>query len=295
MRAGGLEEGGSTLTQQLARTLFLTASRGDWTRKGKEAVLALMIEQRLSKPQILEFYLNRIYLGGNVYGVEAMSQNVFGKSAFDLTLPEAAFIAGLIRMPSALWPWSHYDRAVERSHVVLARMREEGLITAQAEQQARAAPPRILADPGLNRGAAGYAQDYLRQQFKAAFEDDNPPDWKVRTTFVPALQREAERAVTQGLAKFRQAGLQAALVVIDPQTGDVLAMVGRARLPAHAVQPRDWREASAGLGVQAISSTRPRSKAACPPFRRSPTSAACACPATTSGKSRMRARTHATR
>jgi 1A family penicillin-binding protein len=226
LRAGGLEEGGSTLTQQLARTLFLTASRGDWMRKGKEAVLALMIEQRLSKTQILELYLNRIYLGGNVYGVEAMSQNVFGRSAIDLTLPEAAFIAGLIRMPSALWPWSHYDRAVQRSHVVLARMRAEGFITAQAEQQARAAPPRILADPGLNRGASGYAQDYLRQQFKAEFEDDNPPDWKVRTTFVPALQTEAERAVTQGLAKFRQAGLQAALVAIDPHTGDVLAMVG---------------------------------------------------------------------
>ena len=105
VRAGGLEEGGSTLTQQLARTLFLTASRGDWLRKGKEAVIALMIEQRLTKTQILELYLNRIYLGGNVYGVEAMSQNVFGKSAFELTLPEAAFIAGLIRMPSALWPW----------------------------------------------------------------------------------------------------------------------------------------------------------------------------------------------
>ena len=132
-----LEEGGSTLTQQLARTLFLTGSR-DWMRKGKEAVLALMIEQRLTKPQILELYLNRIYLGGNVYGVEAMSQNVFGKSAADLTLSESAFIAGLIRMPSALWPWSHYDRAVQRSHVVLARMREEGFITPQAEQQARA-------------------------------------------------------------------------------------------------------------------------------------------------------------
>ena len=170
VRAGGLEEGGSTLTQQLARTLFLTASRGDWLRKGKEAVLALMIEQRLTKPQILELYLNRIYLGGNVYGVEAMSQNVFGKSAFDLTLSESAFIAGLIRMPSALWPWSHYDRAVQRSHVVLARMREEGFITPQAEQQARATPPRILPDPGLNRGASGYAQDYLRQQFKAEFE-----------------------------------------------------------------------------------------------------------------------------
>jgi 1A family penicillin-binding protein len=226
VRSRELEEGGSTLTQQLARTLFLSASRGDWLRKGKEAVLAVMIEQRLSKQQILELYLNRIYLGGNVYGVEAMSQNVFGKSASDLTLPEAAFIAGLIRMPSALWPWSHYDRALERSHVVLTRMREERFITAQAEKQARAEPPKILRDPGLNRGAAGYAQDYLRQQFKAAFEDDNPPDWKVRTTFIPALQREAERAVSQGLAKFRQSGLQAALVAIDPHTGDVLALVG---------------------------------------------------------------------
>jgi 1A family penicillin-binding protein len=226
VRAGGLEEGGSTLTQQLARTLFLTASRGDWMRKGKEAVLALMIEQRLSKQQILELYLNRIYLGGNIYGVEAMSQNVFGKSAADLSLSEAAFIAGLIRMPSLLWPWSHYDRAVQRSHIVLARMRAEGFITAQAEQQARATPPRILRNPGLNRGAAGYAQDYLRQQFKAEFENDNPPDWKVYTTFVPVLQREAERAVSQGLAKFRQSGLQAALVAIDPHTGDVLALVG---------------------------------------------------------------------
>jgi 1A family penicillin-binding protein len=226
IRAGGLEEGGSTLTQQLARTLFLTASRGDWLRKGKEAVLALMIERRLSKPQILELYLNRIYLGGNVYGVEAMSLNVFGKSAADLSLPEAAFIAGLIRMPSALWPWSHYDRAVQRSHVVLARMRLEVFITPEAEQQARAAPPRVLDHPGLNRGTAGYAQDYLRQQFKAEFADDNPPDWKVRTTFVPELQREAERAVSQGLTRFRRAGLQAALVAIDPHTGDVLAMVG---------------------------------------------------------------------
>ena len=225
VRAGGIEEGGSTLTQQLARTLFLSASR-DFTRKGKEIILALMIEQRLSKTQILELYLNRIYLGGAVYGVEAMSRNVFGKPAADLTLSEAAFIAGLIRMPSALWPWSHYDRALRRSHVVLARMRAERLITPEAEQQARATPPRILPEPGLTRNASGYAEDYLRQQFRAAFDDDNPPDWKVRTTFIPAVQREAERAISEGLRRFRQAGLQAALVALDPQTGDVLALVG---------------------------------------------------------------------
>jgi penicillin-binding protein 1A len=225
VRAGGISEGGSTLTQQLARTLFLSSSR-DFTRKAKEVVIAVMMERRLSKAQILELYLNRIYLGGNVYGVEAMSQNVFGKSAADLSLSESAFIAGLIRMPSNLWPWGHYDRALQRSRVVLNRMREEGMITADAEKAATAAAPKILPNPGLARGAAGYAEDYLRQQFRAAFDDDNPPDWKVQTSLSPAIQRQAERAVIDGLARFSNSGLQAALVAMDPQTGDVLAMVG---------------------------------------------------------------------
>lgn len=225
IRAGGIEEGGSTLTQQLARTLFLSSSR-DFTRKAKEMVLAVMIERRLSKSQILELYLNRIYLGGNVYGVEAMSQNVFGKSAADLSLEESAFIAGLVRRPSALWPWAHFDRAVQRSHVVLTRMREERMISAEAERVAQAATPRILAEPGLRRGTAGYAQDYLRQQFRNEFDADNPPDWKVVTSFIPAAQKAAERAVTDGLRRFRTPGLQAALVALNPETGDVLALVG---------------------------------------------------------------------
>jgi membrane carboxypeptidase/penicillin-binding protein len=125
-----------------------------------------------------------------------------------------------------LWPWSHYDRALQRSRVVLARMREEGLITPQAEKAALGMPPKILAQPGLDRGAAGYAQDYLRQQFRAAFNDDNPPSWKVMTSFSPTMQRAAESAVTTGLARFRNSSLQAALVAIDPETGNVLAMVG---------------------------------------------------------------------
>ncbi len=266
IRARRLEEGGSTLTQQLARTLFLSGSR-DFMRKGKEAILALMIERRLSKTQILELYLNRIYLGGAVYGVEAMSQNVFGKPAAELKLSESAFIAGLIQRPSALWPWSHYDRALRRSHLVLARMRQERFITPEAEEQARRTPPRILPYPGLTRGTAGYAQDYLRQEFRTAFDDDNPPDWKVRTTFVPAMQKEAERAVWEGLAKFRQAGLQAALIAIDPETGDVLALVGgrdfgrtpfnRAtnarRQPGSAFKPFVFAAALAG-GMSPISS-----------------------------------------
>jgi 1A family penicillin-binding protein len=225
LRAGGIEEGGSTLTQQLARTLFLSSQR-NFSRKLKEMVLAMMIERRLAKPQILELYLNRIYLGGSVYGVEAMSRNVFGKGAADLNLAESAFIAGLIRMPSSLSPWSHYDRALERSHVVLQRMREQHFIAPEAERAALAAAPRILPQPGLAAGAAGYAEDYLRRQFKAEFGDDNPPDWKVETTFLPSVQKEAERAVTTGLQRFRAAQLEAALVAIDPQTGDVLALVG---------------------------------------------------------------------
>ena len=225
VRAGGISEGGSTLTQQLARTLFLSSSR-DFTRKAKEIVIAVMMERRLTKQQILELYLNRIYLGGSVYGVEAMSQNVFGKSAAELNLSESAFIAGLIQMPSNFWPWWHYDRALQRRHVVLSRMRQEGMITADAEKMASAASPKILAQPGLNRGAAGYAQDYLRQEFRAEFADDNPPDWKVQTTLSPPIQREAERAVSEGLGRFRNNGLQAALVALDPQTGDVLALVG---------------------------------------------------------------------
>ena len=225
LRARGIEEGASTLTQQLARTIFLTNQR-KFGRKFKEMVLALMIERRLDKPKILELYLNRIFLGGSVYGVEAMSRNVFGKNAADLTLPEAAFIAGLIQSPSNSWPWSHYDHALQRSHVVLSRMREQKYITADMEQAADAAPPKILPSPGLTAGAAGYAEEYLRQQFKAEFGDDNPPDWKVQTTFLPEVQREAERAVTMGLQRLHSPQLQAALVALDPQTGDVLALVG---------------------------------------------------------------------
>jgi membrane carboxypeptidase/penicillin-binding protein len=166
-----------------------------------------------------------------------------------------------------LWPWSHYDRALRRSHLVLARMRQEKFITPEAEEQARRTPPRILPYPGLTRGTAGYAQDYLRQEFRTAFDDDNPPDWKVRTTFVPAMQKEAERAVSEGLAKFRQGGLQAALVAIDPETGDVLALVGgrdfgrtpfnRAtnarRQPGSAFKPFVFAAALAG-GMSPISS-----------------------------------------
>src|SRR5207248_1622022 len=159
-------EGGSTLTQQLARTLFLSNKRTP-ARKAQEAVIALLLEQELSKKQILELYLNRIYLSGGVYGVETMAQNMFGKPASRLSLPEAAMIAGLIRAPSALSPWSNYDGAIERRAVVLQRMREEGFITAAQETAAAPVRPRLRPFPGATEARHGYAKEFLRQQGSA--------------------------------------------------------------------------------------------------------------------------------
>jgi len=156
-------EGGSTLTQQLARTLFLSNKRTP-ARKAQEAVIALLLEQELSKNQILELYLNRVYLSGGVYGVETMSQNLFGKPASGLSLPEAAMIAGLIRAPSALSPWTNYDGALERRRVVLQRMREEGYITAAQEKSADVVRPRIRPYPGATEARYGYAKDQARQE-----------------------------------------------------------------------------------------------------------------------------------
>ena len=138
----GTVKGGGPITQQLARTLFLS-NRPSYLRKGREAVLSLLIEAQLSKEQILELYLNRIYLSAGVYGVEAMSQRVFGKPARALSIAESALIAGLARAPATLSPWSNLDGAVARSHVVLARMRDAGFITdGGGEERSRRTPPR---------------------------------------------------------------------------------------------------------------------------------------------------------
>jgi len=233
VRRGARSEGGSTLTQQLARTLYLSNVR-TYGRKAKEAAISVMIEAQLTKPQILELYLNRVYLSAGVYGVDAMAEHLYRKPARAVTLPEAALIAGLIRAPSALSPWSNFDGALERSRLVLAQMRAQGFITAEQEASARAARPRIYPFRGPNDTRAAWAKEFLRQQFRAEFGGDHPPDWQVHTSFVPALQDAAERAVGAGLDRLRRPGrdnresLEAALVAIDPSTGDILAMVGGA-------------------------------------------------------------------
>ena len=218
-------QGGSTITQQLARTLFLSNSKTPG-RKAKEAALAVMLEVFLSKQEILELYLNRIFLGGGIYGVETMSQKMLRKPASQLTIAEAALIAGIIRAPSTYSPWHHPDAARQRSFVVLQRMREENKITEEQERIARAEQIRIQPPPSVSSAKHGYAKEYLRQQFRNVFGGDNPPDWKVRTTFNPAMQDAAEAAVGDGLRRLKIRGLQAALVAIDPATGNILAMVG---------------------------------------------------------------------
>jgi penicillin-binding protein 1A len=142
IRSDGRSEGGSTLTQQLARTLFLSNTRS-LARKAKEASIAVLLEVQLSKDQILELYLNRVYLSAGVYGVDAMAAHLFRKPAKALTLAEAALVAGLIKAPSTLSPWSNYEGALRRSHIVLGLMREQGYITAAEEQAARAVRPKV--------------------------------------------------------------------------------------------------------------------------------------------------------
>ncbi|HEX2311559.1 MAG TPA: transglycosylase domain-containing protein, partial [Vicinamibacterales bacterium] len=233
VREPGTVEGGSTITQQLARTLFLSNAK-TYARKLKEAMLALLLEVRLSKDDILELYLNRVYLSAGVYGVEAMSNNLFGKHASELTAAEAALVAGLVQAPSALSPWSNYEGALRRRDTVLGRMYEAGYLTDAELRAARRQRPRIRPHPGAQDARAGYAKEYLRQQFRARFGGDQPPDWQVHTTILPAVQDAAEKAVADGLRRLGRRDLQVALVVLDPHTGNVLAIVGG----------RDFRESS---------------------------------------------------
>ena len=220
-------QGGSTITQQLARTLFLSNSK-TYGRKFKEAVLSVMMEIFLSKREILQLYMNRVYLGSGIYGVETMSRRTFGKPASALSLGEAALLAGVIRAPASYSPWNRLEHARARSFIVLRRMREEGKISAAQEAAARHETLRVRPAAAAANSRHGYAKEFLRQQFRDIIGNDNPPDWKVHTTFVPELQDAAETAVRNGLRRLGLPGLQAALVAMDPHNGSILALVGGA-------------------------------------------------------------------
>jgi membrane peptidoglycan carboxypeptidase len=159
--AGGTREGGSTLTQQLARLLFLSQERS-LKRKAQEALLALWLESQLSKDEILVRYLNAAYYGAGAYGVDAAARRYFGKSAKELSLAEAAMLAGLVRAPSQLAPTRNLDGARDRAATVLAAMVETGAITADQAKAARAEPVTLRAPPETPPGRTTSSISWVR-------------------------------------------------------------------------------------------------------------------------------------
>src|SRR3954447_26793157 len=221
-RAGGVLQGGSTITQQLAKILFLSPDR-NFSRKIREVLLALWLEHRFTKDQILEIYLNRVYLGAGAYGVDAAAGRYFAKSAAKLTLFESAVIAGLIRAPSRLNPARDPEAAAERAQEVLNDMVEAGLIT---RAQADAAEKRGFASVPNSRPGSRYFADWVAEQIRE-LAGTGRRDLIVRTTLDPRLQAIAENAVGDILARYG-AGYrvgQGALVAMAPD-GAVRAMVG---------------------------------------------------------------------
>jgi penicillin-binding protein 1A len=219
----GVSQGGSTLTQQLAKNLFLTQER-TLQRKLQEVELALWLERKHSKSEILELYLNRVYFGSGAYGVEAAAQRYFGKSAKNVTLAEAAMLAGLVKSPSRLAPNRNPEGAEKRAQTVLSAMAEAKLIT---EAQAQAS----IGHPAYNVKAAGAGTlNYVADWIGEVLDDlvgQIDQDIVVETTIDPKLQAVAEAAVIDELAaksvKFSVS--QGALVAMTPD-GAVRAMVG---------------------------------------------------------------------
>ena len=219
----GVSQGGSTLTQQLAKNLFLTQER-TFARKLQEAELALWLERKYSKNEILELYLNRVYFGSGAYGVEAAAQRYFGKSAKNVTLGEAAMLAGLVKSPSRLAPNRNPEGAEARAKTVLTAMAEGKFIT-EAQAQAASAHPAISVKPA-GAGTVNYVADWIGEVLDDLVGQIDQ-SIRVETTLDPKLQTAAETAVIDELAaksvKFDVS--QGALVAMSPD-GAVRAMVG---------------------------------------------------------------------
>ncbi|MFP3999367.1 MAG: penicillin-binding protein 1A [Desulfobacterales bacterium] len=229
-------EGASTITQQLAKTLFLTPEKS-LERKFKEAVLALQMERRYTKDEILEMYLNQVYFGSGAYGVQTAARTYFSKPVSELDLAECALIAGLPKSPSTYSPLINPELAVQRRDIVLAQMLDTGKIDEQAYEKALdvqyTAPEKA---PG-GKVKAPYFIDFVKRRIEDAIGSDMLYKGGVRvyTSLSWQLQQAAQHAVKQGLsqieARTEKSGLsesppQGALVAIEVQTGRILAMVG---------------------------------------------------------------------
>ncbi|HEY4191435.1 MAG TPA: transglycosylase domain-containing protein, partial [Mesorhizobium sp.] len=220
---GHFSQGGSTLTQQLAKNLFLKPDR-TLERKVQEVLLALWLEHEHSKDQILAMYLNRVYFGSGAYGVEAASRRYFGKSARDVTLPEAALLAGLLKAPSRLSPARDPKAAEERSQLVLAAMRDEGMIDDKQRAGAMSAP--ATRTPSYWTGSENYVADTVMEELPDLIGDVQG-DIVIDTTVDLTLQRLAEKSIRRLIDESGKKldVTQGALVSID-DSGAVRAMVG---------------------------------------------------------------------
>ncbi|WP_315925117.1 transglycosylase domain-containing protein [Mesorhizobium sp. SP-1A] len=220
---GHFSQGGSTLTQQLAKNLFLTPDR-TLERKVQEVLLALWLEHKHTKDQILEMYLNRVYFGSGAYGVEAASRRYFGKSARDVSLSEAALLAGLLKAPSRLSPARDPKAAEERSQLVLAAMRDEGVISGKEMSSALSAP--ATRAPSYWTGSENYVADTVMEELPDLIGDVRG-DIIVDTTVDLDLQKLAEKSIRQLIDQNGKKlnVSQGALVSID-NSGAVRAMVG---------------------------------------------------------------------
>lgn len=259
---GRRAEGGSTITQQLARQSFLNNDK-TYRRKIKEVILAGYLEAYFDKDEILELYLNKVYFGEGFYGVEAAARGYFAKSAADLDLGEAALLAGLIKSPSTYAPTEHLDRALTRRAVVLEMMTKTGAIDEATAAKVGRAPVRLKNGLPVDEKYGLYFKEYVRQDLIDRFGWDRVYEGGLRvyTTLDSQLQQAAEELVERGLRDIERRGgfdhtsrervkvqegqapeyLQAALVSIDPATGYVRALVGG----------RDFQESRFNRAVQA--------------------------------------------
>ena len=235
LKEGRIEQGGSTITQQLARMAFLTADKA-YRRKLQEVVLATRLEDTFTKAEILELYLNKAYFGDGLYGAEAASLGYFGKSASNLTIAEAALIAGLVKSPTNYAPTANPDRAMARRNLVLRIMRDAGVIDVSSYEAA--VEQRLVLNDALRREEAygQYFKEEVRKELVERFGWDrvHHEGLRVETTIDLDVQKAAEAEVAKALEEIEKRGgrraggepLQAALVALDPRSGEVRAMVG---------------------------------------------------------------------
>ncbi len=238
LKTGRKQQGASTLTMQLARSIWLDPEK-HFSRKLRESLITMHLEFRLSKQQIFEDYANQVYLGRagtfTIRGFGEAARTYFGKDISQLTIPEAALLAGMIQRPSYFNPYRYPDRARDRRDVVLALMRDNGYLTAGQYQEAAATPLRV-APPRSESTAMQYFVDVMNDQLQAALGENEPLARSIYTTVDPDLQEAAQEAVNKGMAlidaNFRgrrdipAQQPQVALIALDPHTGEIKALVG---------------------------------------------------------------------